>query len=163
GSGNVYVEGFSNATWGSPVRAYSGGSDVFAAKLSAAGALTWNTFLGGNGTDTDSGQAIVDGSGNVYVAGNSDATWGSPGRTFTGTADPFAAKLNSAGALTWNTFLNDTSSDYGYALAVDGSGNVYVAGSADGTWGSPVSAFSGGVDAFVAKLSAAGALTWSTF
>ena len=51
GSGNVYVAGDSNATWGSPVRAYTAGLDAFAAKLTAAGALTWNTFLGGSGDD----------------------------------------------------------------------------------------------------------------
>src|SRR5205807_10430693 len=34
-SGNVYVTGQSNATWGSPVRAYTAGRDAFVAKLSA--------------------------------------------------------------------------------------------------------------------------------
>jgi hypothetical protein len=37
-------------------------------------------------------------------------------------------------------------------VAVDGSGNVYVAGSSDATWGSPVRAFTSPNDAFVAKI-----------
>src|SRR5206468_10233567 len=37
--------------------------------------LTWNTFLGGGGTDYGFGVA-VDGSGNIYVSGLSNATWG---------------------------------------------------------------------------------------
>ncbi len=42
--------------------------------------------------------------------------------------------------------------DYGTAIAVDGSGSVYVAGLSDATWGSPVNAHAGNYDAFAAKL-----------
>jgi hypothetical protein len=156
GSGNVYVAGRSTATWGSPVRAFGGGNyDAFAAKLDSTGHLIWNTFLGSSGDDFGYGLA-VDGSGNVYVAGSSTATWGSPVRAFGGgNYDAFAVQLDSTGNLTWNTFLGGSGDDFGNALAVDGSGNVYVAGYSTATWGSPVRAFSGGdSDAFVAKLSA---------
>ncbi len=82
GSGNVYVGGYSYATWGSPIRAYTSSADAFAAKLDSGGNLTWNTFLGGSGYDFGNGIA-VDGSGNVYVGGYSCATWGSPIRAYT--------------------------------------------------------------------------------
>ena len=49
--GNVYVAGYSSATWDSPVRAFSGVYDAFAAKLDSNGTLIWNTFLGSGGTD----------------------------------------------------------------------------------------------------------------
>ena len=124
--------------------------------------LTWNTFLGGSGDDSGNGIA-VDGSGNVYVAGYSTATWGSPVRAYTSSIDAFAAKLTSAGALTWNTFLGGSGDDCGHAIAVDGSGNVYVAGYSTATWGSPVRAYTSSIDAFAAKLTSAGALTWNTF
>ena len=73
-------------------------------------ALTWNTFLGGSGDDI--GIAIaVDGSGNVYVSGQSNATWGSPVRPYTLDEDAFVAKLNSSGNLIWNTFLGGSGYD----------------------------------------------------
>ncbi|MGA3094069.1 MAG: SBBP repeat-containing protein, partial [Dehalococcoidales bacterium] len=166
GSGNVYVSGYSTATWGAPVRAYTAGTDAFAAKLDSSGALQWNTFLGASGEDYGNGIA-VDGSGNVYVAGYSNATWGtSPVRAYASETDAFAAKLDSSGALTWNTFLGTSGYDYGYAIVVDGSGNVYVAGRSSTSWGAPVRAFtvSGfNTDAFAAKLDSSGALTWNTF
>ena len=166
GSGNVYVTGLSLASWGSPVRAYSGSSDAFAAKLTSSGALTWNTFLGGSGDDGGSGIA-VDTSGNVYVTGDSYATWSCAPtactvRAYTGD-DAFAAKLNSSGGLTWNTFLGGSATDKGTAIAVDSSGNIYVTGYSGGTWGSPVRAYSGNTDAFVVKLDGPGDLIWSTF
>jgi hypothetical protein len=162
GSGNVYIGGWSTRSWGSPVRAYTGNQDAFAAKLDSAGSLTWNTFLGGTLNDYGYGVA-VDGSGNVYVSGSSYNTWGSPVRAYTGNQDAFAAKLTSAGALTWNTFLGGSGDDYGNGIAVDGTGNVYVGGTSYTTWGTPVVGHTGGSDGFVAMLFSSGALNWNTF
>ena len=161
-TGNVFVAGFSNVTWGSPVLAYSGGDAAFAAKLNSSGELVWNTFLGG-GNDSGTGVA-VDASDNVYVVGSSAATWGSPVRAFSGNQDAYAAKLDSSGALTWNTFLGSSSeADVGAAVALDGSGNVYIAGFSAATWGSPDRAFSGGYDAFAVQLNSSGTLNWNAF
>ena len=54
--------------------------------------------------------------------------------------------------LQWNTFMGSANTDHGYAIIEDESGNVYVAGSSNATWGSPVNPFVGDRDAFVAKL-----------
>lgn len=164
-SGNVYIAGISTSTWGTPVRAFTGfNDDAFTVKLDTGGSLTWNTFLGGNGIDDGAGIA-VDGSGNVYLTGISGETWGTPVRPFTGfNDDAFAAKLDSGGALTWNTFLGGSTPDRGAGVAADGNGNVYVTGLSDDTWGSPVRAFSGTLtDAFAAKLDSGGVLFGNTF
>jgi len=166
GSGNVYVSGTSNA-WGSPVRGhYGSGNDAFAAKLDSSGSLTWHTFLGGSATDGGNGIAVDD-SGNVYVVGRSDATWAeaSPERAYTSGQDAFAAKLASNGSLTWYTFLGGIGHDPGKGIAVDGSGNVYVVGTSGADWteASPARAYTSGDDAFAAKLTSLGALTWHTF
>jgi len=163
--GLVHVTGWSKASWGSPVRAYGGGTqDVFAAKLYATGGLQWNTFLGGSAADDGKGIAI-DGSGNVYVAGTSPATWGSPvRRSFTGSNDAFAVELNSSGALQWVSFLGGSGSEVGSAVAVDGSGNVFVAGTATASWGSPLRGYTSSTsDGFAAKLDSDGYLQWNTF
>ncbi len=139
--------------------------------------LTWNTFLGGSGVDW--GYAIaIDGSGNLYVAGESSNTWGSPVRPYSGGfSDAFVAKLSGDGSLIWNTFLGSDYSDSGYGLAVDGSGNVYVVGKSNAAWScspipctvrpyTPPGVFPsnpGLDDAFVAKLGSDGSLTWNTF
>jgi hypothetical protein len=164
GGGNLYAAGYSSAAWEAPVRAYTSGNDVYAAKLNAStGVLTWNTFLGSSGFDTGAG-INADGSGNVYVAGCSTATWESPLRAHTGGFDDaFAAKLTSAGALTWNTFLGGSGGDCSYGLDVSTAGTLYVTGGSDATWGSPVRAYTGSTDAIAVKINTSGALTWNTF
>ncbi|MGD9030770.1 MAG: SBBP repeat-containing protein [Anaerolineae bacterium] len=168
--GNIYVAGTSQGTWGSPTRPYGGVEDAFVAKLDSNGALLWNTFLG-SATGSDYGRAIaVDGTGNVYVAGESLYTWGSPLNAHTGNGhDAFVAKLNSSGALQWNTFMGAPLTSYplerGYALAVDGTG-VYVAGESASSWGAPVDPFpSPGISekVFVAKLNSSGVRLWNNF
>jgi hypothetical protein len=162
GGGNVYVAGFSNASWGSPVRPYTAGYDTYAAKLNGSGALQWNTFLGGSGTDYCYG-ITLDGGGNVYMAGYSNASWGSPVRPYTANYDAYAAKLNSSGALQWHTFLGGNGIDYGRSIVVDGSGTIFMGGISDATWGTPLRPYSAGYDAFAVKLDASGNLIWNLF
>jgi hypothetical protein len=160
--GSVYVAGYSATSWGMPVGTHTANGDAFVARLTTAGALTWNTFLGGSDDDAAEGIA-VDGSGAVYVAGYSGAPWGSPVRAYTAMNDAFAARLTAAGELSWSTFLGGSGDDSGNAIAVDGSGHVYVTGSSFATWGSPVRPYTDNTDAFAAQLTAAGALNWNTF
>lgn len=169
GSGGVFVAGRSSAAWScSPtactVRAYSSSFDGFIAKLNAStGALTWNSFLGASGSD-DAKAIVLDGSGNIYITGYSGSTWGSPVRAYTTSSfDAFVAKFNSSGSLTWNTFLGGTAQDLGHSVTLDGSGNLYVAGNSNGTWGSPIRAYSASDDGFAAKLDSTGGLVWNTF
>lgn len=109
-SGNVYVTGGGDDTWGSPIRPHSGGNDVLVARINKDGYLLWNTFLGGSAADGALAIA-VDASGEVYVAGTSDMTWGSPVRAYSGKGDAFVAKLSANGALLWNTFLGGTTTN----------------------------------------------------
>ena len=133
GNGNVYVAGASYASWGAPVSGHKGDCDVFVTKLNSSGVRQWNTFMGSSAWD-GAGCVAVDSSENVYVAGYSEANWGSPVNPFKGDDDVFIAKLNSCGVRQWNTFMGSSSSSSVGSIAVDDSGNVFVSGETSGTF-----------------------------
>ena len=128
----------------------------------------WHTFYGAAGSSDDAGRAITrDASGNIYVAGYSQASWNGPVsaaplHAYTGGAnDIVVVKLNSAGAYQWHTFYGSTSSDSGFAITSDESG-IYVAGYSASTWNgpygaAPLNAYAAGYDIVVVKLNSAGA------
>ncbi|MDM8554216.1 SBBP repeat-containing protein, partial [Desulfococcaceae bacterium HSG7] len=164
-SGNVYVTGYSDATWGAPKNLYAGDRDAFVAKLNGSGALQWHTFMGSSGRDYSRG-ITTDDSGNVYVSGESHyTTWGAtPIDPHPGGFSCFVAKLNGSGDLQWNTFMGSGSVEVSNDIATDSSGNVYVIGYSYKAWGvSPKNSHAGDVDAFVAKLTPDGARLWNTF
>ena len=162
-SGNLYVTGDSNSSWGAPLSDYGRDSGAFVAKLSNSGELLWNTFLDGFGRDI-----AVDEAGNCLVVGYS-GDWGDPIRPHDGVNnDAFVAKLGDDGGLVWNTFLGGGSTTssvvYGYSIALDENADVYVSGlTYDTSWGSPVHEHSAGWDVFAAKLGTNGVLLWNTF
>lgn len=160
-NGDVYVVGSSSRSWGKPIRAYRDKVDAFVAKINSDSAIEWLTFIGGNGDDD--GQSIaVDDNDNVYVTGFSDVSWGKPIHPIRpNSSDAYLAKLDSNGALQWNTFFG--ASGWGWGVAVDRNGNAYVSGASDATWGNPKRAYTAGIDTFVAKVSPSGELKWNTF
>ena len=152
-----------------------GRSDAFIAKLNATGsALVYSTYLGGS--DYDGAMSIaIDAAGTAYVTGGTTSTnfptVGALQPTLAGFGDAFVAAVNEAGsALVFSTYLGGSGlqPDLGAAIAVDGSGNAYVVGDTGSvdfpTMHALQAAFGGGdSDSFVAKLSANGALVYSTF
>ncbi|MFB3920470.1 MAG: beta strand repeat-containing protein [Terriglobia bacterium] len=170
-SNNAYVTGVSESvdfptTAGVLQISSAGGFEAFVTKLNAtATALTYSTYLGGNGFDQGNSIA-VDGSGRAYVAGatgSTDFPLASPVQTTCASCpastDAFLAKLNAnATAVVFSTYLGGFTDDTANGVALDASPNAYIAGSTTSadfpTIGTPIQATTGGSsDVFVSKIS----------
>lgn len=119
GSGNVYVTGASNSE-----PAVSGYATI---KYNSSGVQQWASFYDGHASTAGREYSIaVDNSGNVYVTGSYDVSLYNE--------DYATIKYNSEGVEQWISKYNGpgNADDYTYAIALDGSGNVYVTG---GSWG----------------------------
>ena len=182
-SGDAYVTGQTASTdfpvvGGLTPGTYGGLFDAFVTKIASDGSsLIYSTFVGGSGND--SGNAIaLDASGDAFVAGGSTSmnfptTASAYQKTLggTGNTNAFVFELNSSGGtLTYSTYLGGTGIDVAVGIAVDGSGEAYVTGSA-GSSNFPIlnplpnqSSFSGTTTGFVTKLNSSGsALVYSTY
>jgi hypothetical protein len=125
--------------------------DAFVAKIATltpgAAGLNYLSYLGGTTGDVSTGIA-VDCGGRAYLSGYSVQT--SPDqndpagvsfpltadafdKTFTGSTDGWLAIVDpssatAAGSLVYSTFLGDQGSDFMFGIALDVSGNIYLAG-----------------------------------
>jgi hypothetical protein len=190
-AGNVYLTGRTTSFNFPPLASgLNGNDDCFVTKIDVRGTLVYSTYLGGSFNDSlydnEGGNGIAaDGAGNAYVTGY---TWstdfptvGAFQSTNAGGYDAFVARLDPAGVLVFSSYLGGRTMDIGgrvydpsdpsrggNAVAVDGSGNIYVVGYTDsGQFPVNDGAFQTGMkgsdDAFVAKISPAGTLLYCTF
>lgn len=167
GSGNVYALG----TTSSPTVDLDGASaspdntDLFLVSWDAAGNYRWSLLLGGSGPEFP-GALGVDGSGNVYVAGESRGSLDLGGGSLPvqGYRDLFVASYTSGGAYRWSqrrgaagvtVVPND--------MAVNASGDLVVTGRADGSvnLGGGIRPGEGGLDVFALALDSGGGHRWS--
>ncbi|TAM79111.1 MAG: choice-of-anchor D domain-containing protein [Acidobacteria bacterium] len=149
-SGQAYVAGFTDSLdfpTAGPLQGSNGGGacgttaypapcyDAFVAKLTASGSnLAYSTYLGGTGDDFSTSIA-ADSNGNAYVGGltsasNFPVTYGALQTSYGGGPfDGFMAKINPNGsALVYSTYLGGSQEDHVNGIAIDSSGNAYLAG-----------------------------------
>jgi hypothetical protein len=141
-SGAIVVAGSTGSpdfpgTAGAAQAAFSGNGDGFVARLDAGlTALTRATYVGGTAQDDLSALAI-DAAGNVFVAGSTysddfPATAGAVQASRKGPVDGFVTRLDgSLTAFLRSTYLGGSAHDGAYGVAVNRSGDVFVAGSTD--------------------------------
>jgi hypothetical protein len=135
--------------------------------------LEWEVFFGStsyvlNGTFQIPIRLALDGIGTIYLVGATERTYLPPYSYVE--PDVFVARFDASGRMLWKTFLGASGDDKGMGIAFDNNGFVYVIGSSDRSWGSPIRPFTPGwsygrpyADAFVAKLDSSGQLLWNTF
>jgi hypothetical protein len=166
-AGNSYVVGFFTETahFGDATLVSQGRSDLFVAKLSAAGHWEWAVASGGSESDAATGVA-VDAAGQVFLAGNfsTQAHFGLTTLTSKGGMDVFVAQINSQGQWQGATAAGGPGPDRMCALTIGGAGDVLVAGQFTETasFGTTKLTSSGSTDAFVACLTHNRSWQWAT-
>ena len=148
---------------------YLGGTSWEHARDIFVDAAGFTFVVGGTGSANFAGASLFPGS-NTYNAGQPN----SAGDGAFGSCDVFITKMSPSGQVLWTKFMGGPNYDRAYALELDASGNLYIAGRAGR--GFPMvnalqSTFSGtsspsnygDQNGFVAKLNPAGDILWSTY
>ncbi|MBI4447063.1 MAG: SBBP repeat-containing protein [Acidobacteria bacterium] len=179
-AGDVYVAG---STSGTAFRATTaqfgsgGNGDVWVAKFTSSGSVTYFSMLGGQLFDSANGIAVAQGI--AYITGHTQSnnfpTANAVQGSYAGANDVFLTALNSSGSgLVFSTFFGGSADDIASDIAVeDGTGDVAIAGNTSSNESYAMSfpvvnatqpVYGGGSsDAFVAKFSKNGAVQFSTF
>jgi hypothetical protein len=147
-----------------------GNDDVFISKMDTNGNLLWVSQLGNGPAPTTEGTGItVDSSYNSYVTGYTTGAGlgGGLGTQYGahGSDDIFVSKFDPNGNLLWVSQLGLAATQtLGWGMALDSSGNSYVAGEATGTVLGGVQGTQygthGNIDIFVSKFNSSGNLLW---
>ena len=142
-SGNLYVIGnttsaaFPGVAAGTAQLTYAGGGDAFVSKFSAdLATLFRSTYLGGSAIDSAQAAALHPVTGELYVAGytlSQDLPALAGGaKTAFGSAqyhEAFISRLSAdLSSVNQSTFLGGFGADEVFAMAIHGSGDIYVAG-----------------------------------
>jgi len=174
-AGDVYVAGLTAEStfpttpgcFQNTFKSTSKGHDAFITEINPSGSgIVFSTYLGGAGDDGATGIAI-DGSGNIWLKGNTKSTdfpitSGAYQMASAGNFDHYVAELNPTGTtLLYGTYLGGSGIEFGGAtkmLAIDSENppNVYVTGYTSSTdFPTTVGAFQrtsgGGNDAEISK------------
>ena len=177
---NIYVTGQFDGTAdfdpgaGTADLVSTGGWDIFFAKYDSSGSYTWAKSIENSTNADDYGYNIaVDATQNVYVTGQYDGTCdfdpgiGTASLTSVGNLDAFFAKYDIDGNYVWANSIGGTADDAGNCIALDGSGNVFVAGYFTGTVdfdagaGTSNLSSAGAEDIFYMKYDNDGNYTWA--
>ena len=165
GKGGTFLCGKYNgqATFGSIVLPAIAGDEAFVARLDPTGSFSWAKGAGWYGGESAWG-VTSDGMGHAVATGRFEWTvdFGSITLGSAGGEDIFLAKYAPGGAVLWAVSAGGNGQDWGWAVAPDGTGGVYLTGFFEGLghFGSTNLESKGGGDLFVTRHSAAGKQMW---
>jgi hypothetical protein len=150
-SGDIYISGSTNA--GLDGNFLTGTYDAFMTKFDNSLTKQYTKQMDVAGKTTNGASVATDASGNVFVAGYTYG--GLDSNTLTGTTDSFVTKYDSSGAKQFTKQLGVAGAyTQGSSIAIDASGNVFVAGFTGG--GLDGNTLAGTYDSFVTKYSNSG-------
>lgn len=166
-SGNIFISGYyrsPNIIFGLNNLANAGNTnstnDIFLAKYDFNGNVLWAKRFGGS-IDDMANCITIDSLGNAYLAGNFKSyniifdTTTLINYDSTSSSDIFIAKFDANGNVIWAKNIGSSSNDFASSIAVDVSGNAYLAGyysSPTLTLGSTILTNEGEYDLLIAKL-----------
>lgn len=107
----------------------NGSSDVFIAKLDAAGGHVWSKSYGGKKGD-NAYDVAIDPKGNIAVTGsfNLSVDFDGESQQSAGEYDAYVLRLDASGQRVWSKRLGGSTADYGHGVAIDGNGAVVATG-----------------------------------
>ncbi|MFO1128620.1 MAG: SBBP repeat-containing protein [Rhodospirillales bacterium] len=154
-AGNIYVSGYTAGVLGGVRYGSDLDEDAWVAKLNAAGAILWIRQIGTD-QDDQANAVAVDKQGNVIIAGATHGPLDGADPKATD-YDPWLAKYDGNGNLLWKEQIVGKTQASADAIALDGSGNILIAGTSNGRI---VPGPYGGFDAWVAKYTPSGGRSW---
>lgn len=165
--GEVYVAGYfiDFIDFGTSVMNSTGMRDGFIAKLDSTGNVVWTQQMGGPVWETFRRMTVRH--GKVYATGyhQTNGSIGGISLAHLEDTDLSVVCLDAAtGAVVWaKGFAGGNDKDEGLGIAVNASGEVFIAGRTDGDLriGNDTLQSNGNVDAFVAKLDTFGNALWA--
>jgi len=152
--GDLYVVG---STYGSlPNQTSAGSLDAFIRKYDSLGSELWTRQFGTDAVEVAESVAAGE-AGNVYMVGYTDKAL--PGQTDLGGIDAYIRKYDDLGNDLWTRQFGTDRDEHAWGVAVDGAGNVYVAGDTKGAFPDQINL--GGYDSFLRKYDSSGKELWT--
>jgi len=154
--GGIYVVGTSAGSFGHQLNTATG-EDVFLTKFDTEGNVLFSRLLGAAG-DSEAYGITVDSEDNVIIVGKTDSELSTAdvidNDNTINTSDAFVAKISKRGDEVFRYQLDKFGESAAYSVAVDSNNDIFVGGYTKSAISS-TSAFSGGKDALILKLSGA--------
>jgi hypothetical protein len=156
GDDNIYVAGKTAGTLESGyAKSSDASSDMVLISYDSTGDVRWIRQLGTSSNDWAFAVA-VDSLNNVYLTGKTEGALAGSNQ---GGSDIFLVKYNSNGEHQWTRQAGTTSDEAAYAIVIDSSDKIHIAGHTEGQFGSLAN--SGERDIFVMQWNSLGIRQWT--
>lgn len=163
--GTYIVAGYSySSANGNVTEVNHGLSDYWIVKLTAAGTISFNRLLGGNGEEEAYNVKQTTDLGFVATGFTTSSANGNVTGTINGLYDIWVVKINSTGTtINWNRSVGGTGDEFSFSIALVTADGGYIIGgeSTSSASGNITGTNNGQIDFIIVKLSSTGAVSWN--